>query len=372
MRKLVQILLILLLFPLLMQGREYLDLRTGQGAVWEKNKQVISTAVIYRSTDQFGDSITLSGRIHLPKQGRAERIILCPHYSITGQSECPSEGGAWEASRLADKRYILVMPDYIGYGISRERIHPYLDNRLTVRNTLDMLQAVQRYLDATGLSPMSDSIVIAGFSQGAAVAVGTLMEIERTNVVPVKKCYASSGPYDVATIFDLNVARNYIGMAYVAPAFVIGTSEAYGLQVHVDSLFTPWMLERYKYALSGEHGIVESAIRLGRGKMTKYLTEAGLDKTRGEQAKLYEGYLRSSIVHIYDGDTIMSDWCPKTPLYLMHSVDDDLVLYECAENLRTMFVRNGATCVEYDFGAYGGHLRSMLRFFRLIKKELGI
>lgn len=331
---------------------------------------LISTVFTYPSVDQRGDSLTLSGRIHMPDSGRAERIVLCPHYTITANMECPSECGGLEAKYLASDRYVLIMPDYIGYGVTADRVHPYLDIHLTVRNTIDMLTAVQAHLTEQNLNPLSDSILIVGFSQGAAVAIGALKEIEEHNICPVKKCYASSGPYDVAATFDLCVERDYIGLAFVVPAFVMGTNEAYDLGIHPDTIFTPWMLKRYHYALSKEHGVPATAFRLGRGKLSKYLTPAGMDKTRGENKRLYEGYLRSSLVHIYGGDTVMTDWCPRTPIYLMHSTNDDLVNYECAENLRTMFTRNGARNVEYDFGRYGGHVCSMFRFFRKMKREL--
>jgi len=174
----------------------------------------------------------------------------------------------------------------------------------------------------------------------------------------------------VAATYDICVERDYIGMAFVVPAFVMGTDAAYDLHIHPDTIFTPWMLKRYEYVLSKKHNVLATGLHLWRGKLSKYLSPAGLDKSRGEKKLLYEGYLRSSLVHIYGTDTVFSDWCPRTPIYLMHSTNDDLVNYECADNLRTMLIRNGATGVEYDFGKYGGHIRSMLRFFRKLDEML--
>lgn len=353
-------------------GREYLRLDSADIAAgtWQTTGQLRSAACTYPSADQAGLPVVLSGRIFIPKAGQAERIVLCPHYTITGNQECPSETIPKEAKALSGKNCIIVCPDYLGYGITVDRDHPYLDVRLTVRNSLDMLQAAQAFCQRNGIVPQSDSIVIVGFSQGAAVALGALQEIEQTGLVPVKKCFASSGPYDVATLFDLSVERNYIGMAFVVPAFVMGTAAAYGLTIHPDSVFTPWMLEHYPYALSKEHGTIMTALRLWRGRLDKYMTAAGMDKTRGDQKLLYEGYLKSSLVHIYGGDTIMNDWCPHTPILLMHSTSDDLVNIECGTNMQAMWEKNGATCVTYDFGDYGGHISSMLRFLKILKTYL--
>ena len=262
------------------------------------------------------------------------------------------------------------MPDYIGYGVTASRVHPYLQAQLAAQNSIDMLRAAMPCLLELNRYPQADSIYIVGFSQGAAVAIAALQQLEQSGLCPVKKCFASSGPYDVAATYDLCVERNHIGMAFVIPAFVMGTDAAYNLHIHPDTIFTPWMCKRLDYVLSKKHSVVPTSIYLGRGKLTKYLSPAGMDKSRGEQKQLYEGYLRSSLVHIYAGDTIFSSWTPHTPIYLMHSTEDDLVDFACGEHLKAMFVHNGATSVEYDFGPYGGHIRSMLRFFRKLDNML--
>lgn len=371
MKHLLVTLSVLLSF-LPVSAKAYLDLATASGqdeALWSRKGAAMSAACVYRSVDQHGDSITLSGRLFVPRVGRAKRIVVCPHYSITGNAECPSEGMPYEAC-LAETGHIVVMPDYQGYGVSVDRVHPYLCLELTVTQTLDMLRAATGFLERSRLMPEHEDIVLVGFSQGAAAAVGLLQRLEQTDAYDVAYCYAGSGPYDVATLFDLAVERNYIGMAFVVPAYELGTAAAYDIEVHPDTLFTPWMLERYAYVSSKEHNVLQSFMHLGKGKLSKYMSAAAMDKSYGEAAMLYAGYLRSSMVHIYGSDTIMSDWCPKTPIYMMHSTNDDLVNYECAANMQTMWNRNGATCVTYDFGKYGGHLRSLIRFFRYVKKEL--
>ena len=369
------VLIICLLYqPLVSMARDYLDLTKALSVsltdkLWERKGHAQAAACTYRSIDQFGDSITLSGKIFIPKEGKAERIILCPHFTITANSEAPSE--CWPPeSFLAQKNYILLMPDYIGYGVTASRVHPYLQAQLAAQNSIDMLRAAMPFLLELNRYPQADSIYIVGFSQGAAVAIAALQQLEQSGLCPVKKCFASSGPYDVAATYDLCVERNHIGMAFVIPAFVMGTDAAYGLHICPDSVFTPWMCKRLDYVLSKKHSVVATSIYLGRGKLSKYLSPAGMDKSRGEKKKLYEGYLRSSLVHIYGGDTIFSSWTPHTPIYLMHSTEDDLVDFACGEHLKAMFVHNGATSVEYDCGPYGGHIRSMLRFFRKLDNML--
>lgn len=131
--------------------------------------EVREQAVTYMSVDQHGDSIRLSGLLSIPDSARG--IILIPHYTIAACDESPSQKPTGEAKAFRDN-YVLLMPDYIGYGITCERTHPYLHGALTARNTVDMLLGLQPMLDSLSLGISLDSIYIVGYSQGGAAASG--------------------------------------------------------------------------------------------------------------------------------------------------------------------------------------------------------
>lgn len=66
----------LLYLPLVSMARDYLDLTKALSLsltdkLWERKEHAMAAACTYRSVDQFGDSITLSGKIFMPKEGRA-------------------------------------------------------------------------------------------------------------------------------------------------------------------------------------------------------------------------------------------------------------------------------------------------------------
>jgi hypothetical protein len=100
------------------------------------------------------------------------------------------------------------------------------------------------------------------------------------------------------------------------------------------------------------------------------MTKEGMDKTNPETARLYEGFKRSSIVHISETDTILGDWTPKTPLFILNSYQDTAVPFENSESLKYMLEKRGVENVEYDFGNYGDHLSAMARFFDVVRKRL--
>lgn len=363
------------------QARQYVNLQMEapetdslvQALIAEAG-QTVAMPCTYQSVDQHGLPVTVSGKIYFPKQGLAKRFVLEPHYTILANKECPSECDMIEAV-LRDKGFALLMPDYVGYGITRDRNHPYLHCAVAAQNTVDLYLAAAAFLEKLNRTPENDSLVIVGYSQGAQSAVATLRLLETAYPeVPVKQCYAGSGPYDVARTYDVAVAKNNAGLSFTIPLLIMGTSWAYDLNLNPKDFMNLRTIRRSeKYVFSKEHTAGEVVLlgRLGWSlKVSKYMTKEGMDKTKPETARLYEGFKRSSIVHISETDTILGDWTPKTPLFILHSYQDTAVPFENSESLRYMLETRGVENVEYDFGNYGDHLSAMARFFDVVRKRL--
>ena len=335
---------------------------------------VSERVVYYTSIDQHGDTLTLSGKVSVPEHPKG--IILMPHYTIASNAEVPSTSSKSEMQYLR-KDYVLIMPDYIGYGITRNRVHPYLRGDLTARNCVDMLLASGPVLDSMGVTLPKDSISIVGFSQGGATALWILklIEEEYSQTIHVKGCYAGSGPYDVAATYDVAVAQDKVGMPMVIPMLIMGTSEAYDLNLSRELFFTPVLDKHYDdYVTSKEHSFTVLYFKMFHKKVSHWLTAYGADKTQPETRRMYEGFLRSSLVHypidnsVVGQEVICPEWRPKAPVYVFHSYRDPIVTFKCAEHLQRCW--QNLPNVTYDFGNYGGHMQSMNMFFPRVKKQL--
>lgn len=348
----------------MMQFAEY-ELVHGKG-------RSCGLAVSYMSVDQHGDSIRLSGKIYIPRKVRAKNIILLPHYTISSLQEAPSACDPVEAIMLRNEGYILLMPDYIGYGASADRVHPYLRLDVTARNCVDMLLSAKPFLHQLDCLPESDSLIIVGYSQGAQTAIGCLklLETEYPNL-PIKKCYAGSGPHDVGATYDVSIANDKTGMPLTVPMLIMGTSEAYDLDLRREDFFSPLLQEHYdEWIGSKKHSIISLHFKIGSGRISRLMTQEGMDKTQPQTRRMYEGFVKSSIVHVSEKDTLFGTWAPHTPVYLFHSMNDDIVPFANAEHLRMMFDANGTEKVEYDFGRYGGHAVCVLKYLRKVRRML--
>lgn len=335
----------------------------------------VEQVVYYRSVGANGDSLVLSGKVFAPKNKQPKGVILLPHYTIAANKEVPSQGTPQEAKTFRDE-YVLVMPDYIGYGATVDMFPPYLDGALAAQNCVDMYWASRNAIDSLCPGAFTDSIYIVGFSQGAATALWTLklLEEQYADRIHVKACVAGSGPYDVAAMYDVAVAENKVGLPLAVPLLVMGTSAAYDLHLQPEDFFTPVLQKVYeRYIVPKEQGLLSLYCRMSSHRLDRWMSAAGRDKSQPETMRMYEGLLRSSLVH-YPLDKAMQEavicpsWRPRTQVYIFHSTTDDVVTFQCAEHLRQCW--SEIPNVTYDFGNYGGHLPSMFKFLRKAEKGL--
>lgn len=340
----------------------------------QAKQKSLDRTIFYPSVDQNGDELVLSGRLCIPEMEKPKGIILLPHFTISANEEAPSNKLPVEAKYFKNQ-YVLVMPDYIGFGVTCDRVHPYLHGELTARNCVDMLLSAQPILDSLSLDIPLDSIYVVGFSQGGVVALWTLklLEEEYADRIHVKKCFVGSAPSDVATTYDDPIAQNVTGVPAVIPMLVMGTSEAYNLHLQPEDFFSPAMMRIYnKYIKNKNKRMTSLYFLMPNHKISHWMTTQGMDKTQPETERFYEGLLRSSLVH-YDihnnaADSICPAWIPQAPLYVFHSTNDNLVPFQNALHLRRCY--QTLPNIIWDFDKYGGHVRSMFTFLSKVQSLL--
>lgn len=332
--------------------------------------------ICYPSVNQFGGPLTLSGRLTVPDSTTAKGIILLLHGTYTSNNEVPSNKPMME-EKWFGADYVMVMPDYMGYGITQDSIHPYLCGELTAQHCVDMLLHIRTMLDTMQVQTRTDSITIIGFSQGGATALWTfkLLEEHYAERLPVKACYAGSGPYDVASEFDVSVQNNKTGMPVTVPMLVLGTNLAYDLHLNTDDFFTYSAKSIMKqFVTRKKYGFVDVWFRTPVHQLNYWLNKNGRDKSQPATQRIYEGLLRSSLVH-YPVDchpvgqrVICPSWRPKAYTYVFHSTNDNIVGFHNADHLRRCW--GEPDNVQYEFGKFGNHLQSYRLFIKHVCSAL--
>ena len=76
--------------------------------------------------------------------------------------------------------YLVVMPDYLGYGTTKNIKHPYGAYHVIARSVVDMLYAVKELCYKNNIA-LSGKNFLSGWSEGAAVALATIKELEENH-----------------------------------------------------------------------------------------------------------------------------------------------------------------------------------------------
>lgn len=322
------------------------------------NKHYVTFPAAYWSTDPQGDSLLVSGRVYLPKQRHLNGIMIACHYTITSNMEAPSNMLSME-SIFAMKGYAVIMPDYVGYGLSRDKLHPYLHWRSAAKTAVDLLNCMPELLEYYGYSYPID-VVVTGYSQGGAVALGvTRMLEELDSMWIVRKLYAGAGPYDPAGTYLYSMERNEMGIPAAIPLIVMGLSDAYDLEFKQEDFFVEPLLSNYEeWVLSKEYTVSDINYLMGSTVMTELMTEQALDMDSPLADMLYEVLLWNSNVG-YD---------LRSPAYFLHSIDDEVVPILNTINLQEQMPdESGKT---YDYDHYGSHMEASVPFMQYVYQDL--
>jgi alpha-beta hydrolase superfamily lysophospholipase len=82
------------------------------------------------------------------------------------------------ASMFVAQGYIVVAPDYAGYGASSLSYHPYLNAEQQANDMVDALRAARAAFAVLGVTP-APQLFLTGYSQGGFVALATQRRIQR-------------------------------------------------------------------------------------------------------------------------------------------------------------------------------------------------
>ena len=328
---------------------------------FSKMTTAIELSGIYPSIDLEGEPIMLSGKVILPAKGPIKRYILVSHYTIASNAEAPSNIFSLEGL-LVKLGYALIIPDYLGYGVTADHIHPYLVMDITARNVLDMYLAVVPFMEAAGCTPEHDDIYLMGYSQGGAttMAVQHLIEHHDDENIKIRRVFAGGGPYDVKATYDRFVETNYASYPCAVPIMLQGMVVGNKLDVDMSELMQPYIYEHLDEWVNSKR-LTTGQINdlLGTNITSELLTAKGMDRTSQEVSELYKAMVNNSI--------LTYSWTPKAPVFMMHSIDDDVVPYENATRAKSKWKDAN---IQYSLGHFGGHVATCMRFIYTVQTLL--
>ena len=278
--------------------------------------------ITYTTTFQ-NKIIEASGLVYLPEAAGKYPVLCFQNGTNTQHSLAPSEDLESEMlfmlESVASMGFIVVIPDYIGFGISSNLPHPYLHAQSTTQSILDMLRALNEFTteDKNVAKPTKD-LFLFGYSQGGWATMLLQKEIE-TNYSSEFNLVASScaaGPYSLE---DMN--RYITSKAdYSTPYFLAYLLNAYTTLGLVTNPLSDFIKAPY----------VETIPALYDGNQSQGIINAALTTNMAEL--LTPDYREHNAVNpkfsafhnVLMANSVMP-WKMTTPTRLYHGMEDEII-----------------------------------------------
>lgn len=169
----------------------------------------------YRTVDPAGNLTPASGALMVPRGTSqvctgSRPVLLYAHgtstdrnYDIGDVATGNNTEGVMLAAVFASQGYIVIAPEYVGYGSSTLGFHPYLVADQQSKDMIDALSAARSALPVASAPSTTDGgkLFITGYSQGGFVAMATHRAMQDAGQA-VTAAAPMSGPYAMSAFGD--------------------------------------------------------------------------------------------------------------------------------------------------------------------------
>ena len=315
----------------------------------------------YESIDEVGKPVTLSARIMWPKwaifnlEEEPNNIMLVPHFTIMGEHECPSYGGCVESLVMSGDR-ILIIPDDIGYGVTKDRVHPYVNQNVCAQNSIDALRAGYKLFKEKAKVTLHKDwrLYVTGMSQGGgnSLAVHKWLDThdEFAKNWRFEYSYCCAGPYNPQKTIEKYFEQKNLSYPVVLPATVKSMIASY------PDILGKWKEEdfysetylKYKSVIDcmiSSKEYTANAINKEIFKIFPHKGEAGING--GQQIWLTdilnpevanaESAMSKALFECLAKNDLTKGWHPVHPIRLYHGKGDTIVSFANSEAVMAAF-----------------------------------
>ncbi len=322
-------------------------------------KDVRFVSLTYRTVDPKGNEIVASGMVAYPERGPFKGTIevspICKEKYMCGTErlftiEClPSIRG-----------HVVIVPDTIGYGVTKDEAIPLLQSGNIARVAVDMRLAVQEYFAAVGEKrSLPRKTILFGYSLGAAGALETACYYHAHPELGVKmRCLClSSGAYDPALAIKSSIDKRF-NEYLVYPAITLGMNRWMDMSLDHSKIFQGAVLRDFDKITEGNDNLGNYARNVYGTDPSVYLHPDFYKEGCNEDInRLMEGL--ASLKVPFEGDRLPR----KLRIYLRHSQEDTYVPVECTDQFYKEMRRAGYHNILYHRDLHGTHYDEAAKTF---------
>lgn len=285
--------------------------------------------------------LVASGLVCIPDGGGTYPILSFQNGTNTVNANAPSLNATNYTIQLisgfAATGFVMVLPDYLGFGTSTEVFHPYLQKESTVTSILDLFRAVKEMAAKKELNlKLSPDLYLMGYSQGglSTLQLHKAIEASYSAEFNLKAVGGGAGPYNLTFITQLAVnATTYLQPYYIA--YIMKGSKSVG---SIPNPYTDIFNEPYASRIDGLFNGINSGSYINSQLSTdmSQLFTSEFRTSMNTNAKFQA--VRDALI-----SNSVTAWKIKAPLILTHGQADTDVSPEMTRQLYDDLIKLDAT-----------------------------
>ncbi len=296
--------------------------------------------VVYKTPFQ-GDDVNASGLLCVPLAGKGSfSMISFQNGTNTAHADAPTVNLSNPLFQYlhatASMGYIMLIPDYLGFGESEQMFHPYLHKKSTVASIENLVVAVSEMIaDELITVKWNNDLYLMGYSQGGWSTLSTTYDINQVTSLPfkVKAAVCGAGPY------SLSVVQNFMfeGITYPKPVYMAYSGISYHELELITNPLTDYFNEPYADNLpsyfNGQYNGDEIDAMLN-DTVAVLINPSFLNGINTDP--VYEDFRNAM------ADNSISGWNTSIPIHLYHGTADVYVPNTTSEQVYQEFLDAGA------------------------------
>ncbi|KPJ93535.1 MAG: hypothetical protein AMJ53_07080 [Gammaproteobacteria bacterium SG8_11] len=286
----------------------------------------------YKTIDTNGRLTNASGVVAIPQKANnlSSPMLSLQHGTIYLDSDAPSNEDlspllsnpaqalyktTGQAIIAASLGYLVVAPDYLGYGDSILAVHPYMHADSLATSVIDLILAAQQYFADNDIM-YNRQVFLAGYSEGGYATLAAHKKLQElySDVMTVTASAPGAGAYDVS-----QTALTFANSQQLdAPDYVAFVMKAYDTVYNLNRLgdfFQPAYVDFIDSAFYGDTTRTTIVTNLSATPDELFSSPFLQDFTGNGESEL-KAYFRQNDIY---------DWSPTSPIYFYHGRQDTIV-----------------------------------------------
>ncbi|PDH41435.1 MAG: hypothetical protein CND83_03695 [Rhodothermaeota bacterium MED-G19] len=296
----------------------------------------ISLYTITYNTTYKGKNIKASGLVSFPDTDKGMPILNFNHGTTSLHADAPTEDLIQYSffSNAASAGYIFVIPDYLGFGVSEDIVHPYYRSDITGQTVVDMIRATKELARIEGYNFNGD-VFLSGYSEGGFATMSAHHNMEENSYKGLNLVASApaSGGYDITGMLDYFLSKETYHVPYYIAYVAMGYKTSYDWDLPLSAMFNDPYASLIPSYFNGKYSGYE---------INSVLTDdLSLLLTSNFRNNINSDPDLKIIVDAFEENSL-NNWIPKKKMLMYHGTDDITVPYQNSVDTYNNFISLGA------------------------------